>query len=909
MKFKLTALSASVLTAVLAPAFAQTPPPQKVEKIEVTGSNIKRVDAESSANIQVITKEEISKSGANTVAELLRAVPSIGAGALQDFNTGNGFSAGAQSASLRGLGSVGTLLLLNGHRLAPSPTADPNTGQGQAYNLNTIPLTAIERIEVLKDGASAIYGSDAIAGVINFILRKDYEGGEVSFTQGANISNRFKNYTVNGTVGIGNLARDRYNFLVTSEYFHRDAQGYNDVSGVDNDAYRVLASRNIPSSSISTVPNFYREGTLGNGAFTVGLPTDPRCPAANVVSATAGCRFNSFDYLQIQSKAERAGFLAKGTYDFSATLQGTAELAFTRATNWFTSVPPGFASNNGTGAIWFAADGTRNRFQLILPVGHPDNPYTVPVALNYRWADLGGQDERIFNDAARGFVGLKGTFGAWDWESGLLYSKTSRTDRFNGQLYLPALQAAVANRTYRFNGSTNDPAVIAALNPYKTNKGNADLTSLDFKGTRELMDLPGGALAIATGAEFRRESFDITSDPRLVKGDFVNIASTTVNASRTVSSAFAELSIPFIKNLETQLAARFDHYSDYGNSTTPKVGVKYKPHEWVAVRANYAEAFRAPSLTQASNSRVQSFSTVTDPVRCPNGTTPAPGGDSIDCTGRSVSSLFGSVANLEPERSKSWSYGLIVSPWSNLSFQADLFEIRRRNQIDRFSAQQVINNEFNPAFTGGSVQRDPNPATWLVGVPNSGPVVTTLRRFLNMGETRVKGIDYEASTNFRLGPGKVALRAQATWMIRYDYQVDKGGPFVNNAGNFYLFETPRLRGNVTAEYQQGDVSTFLRYNYTGGWDYNDPTVASGCYLSSTSLTLKYIGRCQVRAWSTIDIGGAYRGLKNWTFSGVIRNVEDKRAPFDPNQTTLGFNPTFHNPYGAMISLTAAYRFK
>ncbi len=897
-------------------AYAQTTTtstPQKVEKIEVTGSNIKRVDAETSSNIQVITREDILKSGVNTVAELLREVPSIGGGALQDYDGGSGFSRSTTSASLRNLGSIGTLVLLNGRRVAPAANADPNTGQGQSYNLNTIPTSALERVEILKDGASAIYGSDAIAGVINFILRKDYKGTEIRATVAGATNNAFNNYTVTATSGFGDLAKDRFNVLVSGEYFRRDEARLEDAQGVQDAAYATLASRNILSSSITGIPNYYREATLGNGIFNVTTPTDPRCPAAQVVSANSGCRLNPFDYVRLQSEAERAGVLVKGTYEFSPTLQGTAELSFTRAVNTFISTPPTHDAT-GNGSIWFNRDGQRFQFKIILPVGHPDNPRTVPVGIRYRFLDLGLTNEEVTNDAKRALFGLSGVIGGWDWESGLLYSQTERKEVANGRLHFPTIQAAIANRTYRFGG-VNDPALLAALNPYRTSTGETDITSLDLKGSRELWQLPGGPAAIAMGVELRRESFDIVSDPRQVAGEFVGIASTTVGASRNVQSVFAELSAPIFKGVETQLAFRHDHYSDYGNSTTPKVGIKWNALKSLALRANYAEAFRAPSLTQTSTSRVQSFSTITDPVRCPNGTTPRPGGDTIDCTGRTVASIFLPVSGLQPETSKSWTIGAIFSPWDNHSLTADMWEIRRKDQIDRFSAQQVINNEFVPGFTGGSLVRNSNPASFLIDangnpIPGTGPIETTTRRFLNLGETRVKGVDLNLSSRWKVGSGNVRLVSNATYLMKYLYQVNKGDPFVDGAGNFYLFESPKLRANATLGYtQSGQFDVFARVNHVGGWLYGDPTVTNQCYLSSTSLTLAFLGRCQVAAWRTVDIGGDYRAIKNWNFSLVVRNVENKKAPYDPNQTTLGFNPTYHNPLGTNASFSVTYNFK
>ncbi len=890
--------------------------PAKVERIDVTGSNIKRVDAESSSAIQILTKEDIQRSGATSVAELLKTIPITSGGDLNDFGTqSNSFSRGVSSASLRGLGSVGTLVLINSRRVAPSANADPNTGQGSAYNLNNIPLGAIERVEILKDGASAIYGSDAVAGVINFILRKDYQGAEARVSVGSTLDNAFRNYSVTGTAGFGDLAKDRYNVMLSGEYTGRDPEDYNAPNAVQNNAYRTLASRNLPnSSSLTAIPNYRREAVLGNGAFTVALPTDPRCPAANTVAATAGCRTNAFDYIQILPKSERAGLLGKGTYDFSANLQGTVEVAYTRAKTFFISSAPTLQE---TPAIWFNAAGQEFRYSLILPVGHPDNPYTVPVGVRYRFEDLGLTKNVTVNDAKRVLAGLSGSHFNWDWESAFLYTETKREETANGRLYYPALLAAVANRTYRFGATNNSEAVKAALNPERFSTGKADNTSWDLKGSRELFKMPGGMAAVAVGFEARRESFNITSPSELVRGNFVGIASTTVDGSRNVNSFYTEFSLPILKNVETQVAFRRDKYSDFGSATTPKFGFKWKALESLSLRGTYTEAFRAPSLTQSSSARVQAFTTATDPLRCPNGTSPAPGGDLIDCTGRSLAIYFPSRGQLQPEKSKSWSYGFIFSPTDNIDIQADLFNISRRNEISFFPISQVIaNSATDPNYIGGSLQRSTNPATFLTNaagapIPGTGPIETALIYLQNAAATKVKGVDVSAATRFRLGAGTVRLSALATWMIRYDYLFPGAPSFINGAGNFYLFETPKLRGNATATYTAGDWESFWRVNYQGGWEYNDPTVTTNgnCYLSSVGLTRAFLGRCQVAAWLTNDIGVSYRGIKNLTVSMVIRNIENKQAPYDPNQGTLGFNPSFHNPYGANAQLAVGYRFK
>ena len=890
---------------------------QARERIEVTGTNIKRTDTETPAPVQIITREQIERSGATSVAELLRNVPAIAGGSLQDFNGGSGFNSGNQTASLRGLGSVATLVLLNGRRVAPAPTADPNLGQGTGFNLNTIPLSAIERIEVLKDGASAVYGSDAIAGVINIILRKDYRGGDVQFNHWQNEDGRYRINQLSGSVGFGDLGRDRYNFLVAAEYLKRSPTSLVDSgSGVRNDAYQILTGRNTAASALSYPPNARRESAPGSGVFLASgrLPVDPRCPPELRVSVTATiqeCRFNNFDYLNIQSPLERKGVMGRATFQLGANTTAFVEAGFSRTDSIFTSQPPSLDA--AAPVTWFNRDGNRFSYTLILPIGHPDNPNNFRIGLRYRFADIGGTTDTIQTDATRAVAGLNGTWGGWDWESALLYSSSKRKEEDNRILYFPAVQAAVNNATYRFFGS-NSQALLDSLHPVISNSGESKISSWDIKASRELAQWRNGPVGLATGFEVRREQMDIVSDPRVVAGDFIGLASSTVSGSRNVESLYAELSVPILKSVETSLAARYDHYSDFGGSFTPKVGFKWNATDSLAARGTWGRGFRAPSLFQISNANVQAFNAgIVDPVRCPGGQQ-APGAEAEDCN-RTISTLIQANTNLQPEKSTSHTYGLIWSPDNNFSASADVWYVHRTNFIDRFSSTVVIQNEFNPNFTGGVVLRNPNPATWLPGIPNSGPILSTIRRFDNFGDTAVRGVDLDVIYKKPLGEwGKLTMDASGTYYDKMLWQLGKGVPYVSGVGNFYVFEAPRWKGQATLVWDIRDLSFLGRYNYVGKWYYGDPVTTGGadggtCYLSATSATRAYLGECFVSAWETYDLGVAYKGIRNLTVGFQVLNVFDKAAPYDPNQTTLGFNPTFHNPYGRYFQASISYKFK
>lgn len=250
VKLALAMLSGGMMVAAQAQT-VQAESAEKIQKIEVTGSHIKRIDKEGTSPIQTLTAKDISQSGATTVAELLRTIPALGSGSAFDAVDG-GFSRGVATASLRGLGSSSTLILLNGRRMTPSAYANPNQGQSTLYDINSIPLSMLERVEIFKDGASAVYGSDAIAGVINFITKSDYQGIQMNASIGANDNNQFKKKSVSGFAGFGNYGSDGYNVTFSAEVSKRDRVAIKDAKDVEKDLYSILNSRLSPYSSFAS---------------------------------------------------------------------------------------------------------------------------------------------------------------------------------------------------------------------------------------------------------------------------------------------------------------------------------------------------------------------------------------------------------------------------------------------------------------------------------------------------------------------------------------------------------------------------------------------------------------------------------------------------------------------------------
>lgn len=696
-------------------ALAQQVPAQKIEKIEVTGSNIKRVDAETSSPITIITSEDIKRSGATSVQELLNTLSISSGSALSDIDGGNGFSPGSATVALRGLGSASTLTLINGRRISPAAFNDPNVGSTIVTNLNSIPAAAIERIEVLRDGASAVYGSDAIAGVVNIIMRKDFQGALVSGTVSQSPRNEFLIKQASVAFGFGDIAKDRYNVFGTYERFERDPVLIRSEDNVSPFLQNTtFIQRRTVLSSLSYPGNYYREAVRGSGIFGTFQAVRAGCPPSLVIGGL--CRYNQWDDLEQSGKSVRDTAYARGTLDINPKVSAFAEASFSKTVNTFTAAPP--SSNPQTATFWRNATGQLLSFQLVLPVGHRENPFAFPIGLRYRWVDLGRAQVISTTEDSRLLAGLKGTAGAWDWESSFLYNK-STADTVAGRRFLfPAIQTAVNDGSYKFD-SPNSQEVINRVSTFTTNKGEGSAKIWDIKGTSEFGSLAGGPIGVAAGAEFRKDSIVIKPDQNIAAGNIVGLGASFSDGSRNVSSAYLEAALPVTHALEATLAARYDRYSDFGSSTNPKIGLKWKALPNMVFRSSYSTGFRAPTLSQTSRSAIRSFQAVNDPIRCPVTNTDE------DCGRRaSVSAQIVYNPNIQPETSRSRSLGMVWDASKDLSLSLDYFDIRRDSEIDRFSSSFQVNALFNgDKRFAPFVFRDANPLSWIPGVANSGPVI------------------------------------------------------------------------------------------------------------------------------------------------------------------------------------------
>ncbi|TFW07901.1 TonB-dependent receptor [Oxalobacteraceae bacterium OM1] len=922
------------------PTFAQ----ENVQRVEVTGSNIRRAESETASSVQTLKREDIERSGKTSVAELLQTLAVDNQGSVPT-TFGSGFAAGASGISLRGLGTASTLVLINGRRVAPYGLADD--GQKVFTDLNMIPLEAVERVEILKDGASSIYGSDAIAGVVNVILRKDYKGTTLKASYGQSRYGDGKDYRAAITHGFGDLQEDGYNVLLNFEYgkkgeiWQRDRAGRAQIGrsdlrdlGFDADtgfagAGYITGDRGVSSSGSingnvrnpATLEYWNRANLDPASGFTRFFP-GANCANFSKSDQTnnpfGGCLLDASQlYGQIQPSQETYNFFTRVTKQLNADIQAYGEFNYYKSDSTSYTTPSAVSSSVGY------PGGPVTNTTVALGATHPDNPYFGTAArLRYLAGDVGPRVSNIGSDFYRLLAGVKGTFGDWDFDSAFLWSENKVSNTRTGYLQRnvafallnptaanvaaatatnPAYAALPAGTFWRIgeNAGLNSPALYAALSPAISNDAKTEVTQIDAKVSRELGQLAGGAMGLAIGAEARHESTRLDPTQGTDIGNIIGLGYSAYRGQRNVGAIYAEILAPVLKNLELSAALRDDHYSDVGNSVTPKIGAKWTPIKEFAVRATYAEGFRAPSAAENGVGGLAAFSTANDPARCAAGVTAA-------CSPGSVALITTPNPDLKPEKSKSYNLGFIWDPLQNTSLSVDFWQIDRNNEINQESVTQAI--------ARGQVARDPSSATPIPGDP--GPITAVLTKYVNSNNTRVRGLDLDFRQGFPMGDlGKVSFDAKWTHLFTWKRTEQDGSVFdyAGTHGNCDVTNcigTPADRVNLGATWDRGPLKVSTVVNYRAPIDNknfkDDPAGCANTYANGADAP----GGCKIASFTTVDVTFRYQPTKQIEVFGGIQNLFDKIAPLDPlTYGAQSYNPLdYYGAVGRFFSVGLKYKF-
>ena len=841
----------AVIAAIPAAAWSQQQGPQQLERVEITGSAIKRVNAEGPAPLEIYTKKDIQRTGATTISELVKNLSTIDINDQGELTNNSPSGSGSANLRIRGLSERNLLVLLNGRRLPVAALQDGN-GAGAAVDINNIPLSAIDRIEILKDGGSAIYGADAVAGVINFITRKNYTGIEVRAGYGESSHGDAKEKTGGLVAGFGDYESAGYNVLASLDVLKRDPL--------------PRSARDLTSSAdwrrFDNGKGFDGRSSFSPAGNIVGGPGAPGTvrPCAPADLKGGLCRFDfNKTILPSINGADRTSALVIGNLKV-AGMRAFTEILFSQSKDHFEAQPAPFAYNDPV---------TGNTYR-------------------YRSLQFGPRTTDRKSTFTNLVAGLEGTTANVDWEVAI-GDGTDKT-RNNDSRYAATdlTYAALANGTFDPTVTTNPQSVIDSLSLRPVRSGRSNLKFLNVKASGPILELGGGPLAYAVGVTFNKESLSDRPDANQISGNVLgSIAQAPVDASRDLGAAFFELSIPILKNLEAQAAIRYDRYSGLkatqngvqqsyaGNSkTSPKFAVKYQPLKNLLLRASYAESFLAPSLKQLFGGQDEGANSTSDPVIC--AAFPTLSGN---CDNFPYKQLTGANPALRPETGKTFNLGLVYEPVDAISVGVDYFHIKKKDEISQPTVETAI-------------------AAGAIGIKNGEAQVFTNN--LNIASTRVTGFDLDMRAKLGDTPlGKLTIRDSLTHYNHIQNKQAPGDPF----GEFVdTFLTPQWRNVLTATLDNGPWSTTLAWRTTASMV--DSNLAQGDFPATTR---------RIGGHDEIDLQLQYSGWKALTLTGGVRNLFDSAPPYSfqgsQNQYgSLGF-PYIYSPRGRFYYVSLNYAFR
>lgn len=924
--------------------------PATLDRVEVTGTRIKRVDAETASPVFVIDREGIRASGAVTIGDFLQRTPAI-AGAATNPQVNNGGGAGAATIDIRGLGVNRTLVLVDGRRWVGTVS-----NANGAVDVNSIPITLVERVEVLKDGASAIYGSDAIGGVVNFILRRDIDSMEVSGFVG--VSSRGDAFTerYDATLGASN-DRGRVMFGVTYNKTEEVAAGdrpfssqpfqlYAGVPGIGGTS-RILTGRYVvPRTNAAASGVNLTDPNCGTGANVVltridGRPgstgADFRCfnPQTDVYNFQADGNLNL-------TPQERVSIFVNGSYDIGENTEAFLLAAWTNTQSKFQIAPLPFDGRAAVDNVPLSADSLYNPFGV-----------TIEDA-RLRLRDFIPTRQTSFETETYQFTaGLRGAFGdtSWTWDAYFSYGRTPQSQRVSGYLYTPALTDAlgpsmidpvsgnpICVRTpgdpstviqgcmpINFFGPPPDPstpegqaqlAALRLINPTILNSNENDLTVYSVNATGDLFELPAGMMSLAVGAEHRRETAESTSDFLTIipPGQTVCLISQEactfgdINGGFDVTELYAEAfipilaDVPFAQKLNLSLGVRYSDYSNFGENTSYKVGLEWKPFDDLLIRGTWADPFRAPTIGDLFAPTVPSANTYTDPC---NGFTGAPAGSSQAraCQGvptdgsfrqsnSQVNSFQIASQDLGPEQATVQTIGFIYSPgwFDGFSTTVDFWKVKIEDFIVNIPDTILLNQCYDFGRFCDVFTRDAN-----------GDVANIYNTIGNYGVLETHGVDIGFRYNFpESNWGRFTWNLDTTYLAEYEVELLAGEPssqvgafpeipesrglagtFVDSASNgFGNFARWRALNDI--RWSRGDLSASITTRYVHSVDEAPETVAD-------PATPGYVKRRRVPSWSQTDLQVSYKLGGPWEseIQLGVRNAFDKLAPL----IYSGFNGT------------------
>lgn len=861
-------VTAEPRSAAVATPTAYAEPTTQLQRVEVTGTAIRRVDAETAVPVTILKAEDLRKQGVTSTEELVGRLSGNQSVNNSSRSVGSD-TGGASFADLRGIGSNKTLVLLNGRRLGN------NAIDGASVDLNTIPFAAIDRVEILRDGASALYGTDAIGGVINFITKKGLTDGQ--FTTGYETpthSGGGDSQNFSGSWGFGDLQEDRFNVFAVANYDKQEHLGAKDRAY----SYNYQPSRGLDYSSGTANPANWSQGANATNPLAAS-----GCNAPGLIARNGICRQSLWSYLDLIPETEKTSVFTKATGKLADDHNVNLEYFWARNNNE-TQVGPGTLTGQhiNPGTAFYPGNGITpgpNGFAL---------DTTQPVNVNWRESALGPRQQTSQNTGQRLLLSFDGNVAGWDYDVGASYNQNKVISSIDsGYVNDRAAGLGLANGILNpFGPQTADGQAYlrdnALSGDYRTSVGR--VKGLDGRVSREIGDWFGaGPAGLALGAEFRKEEFH--QDIAGFAGDVQSLGvdpNASVSGDRDLKAQYAEVNVPVLDSLELSAAIRHDKYSDFGSTTNPKYSFRFQPFRELVVRGAYSEGFRAPSLYELYNPTYTTFTSANynDPRLCAGGTPSNGGIANRDCA-QQYNNKTGGNTDLSPETARNVTLGFVYQPFSALNVGVDFWWIKIANQIAEFPESAVF---ANPDQYADRIVRKAD-----------GSIDHVVTGLANLGKVKTSGVDLSLDYRFpESAYGQFGLGLQGTYVSRYDFQQQIGGKYLDNVGDFQgVGVIARWKHLATATWSKGPLGATLSNRFTTGYnDYDRETHA------------------RVGSYNLWDLSGTYQWRKTLGVTLGVKNLFDREPPFSNQTYTFqsGYDPRYTDPYGRTLFTRVSYNF-
>lgn len=840
-----------------APAVLAAEDGAKVERIEVTGSRIKRSDLEGASPVTTISSEDMKMEGNLTVADALR---NSNLNTFGSFSERSGSSAQSQATiDLRGAGSDRTLVLIDGKRFPGSPTL----GGGSA-NLNAIPMAAVERIEILTDGASSTYGSDAIAGVVNIIMKKNYQGIEFNVGSGsreADGGQTSKEFSV-----VAGYQMDKGN--ITFAFDHQDRKGISDAdrpytaaSMTDNNgdgiiqAYTDTIGWSIYGATVAS-PDFSEAqasplcddlaAQYGSDVFKKVAADDDWGPGSTY------CMYANANVSYNKASIDRNTVYVDANYEIVEDVEWFGRTMFTQNNSFGRYAPPAAAWNK------MAAD-------------NPNNPYGVETTGYWRWVGIGTRDGNVDDYNQDYLTGLRGTLPSLNDASWEFYYHYNKADNKSiGEYYLSyaGLAHNIANGI-----DLGSEEGIANMKATTLTQSRAEFHQYNGGIGFDAFELPGGAVAHYFGMEYFTQDFSEVYDAQSEAGLIGGSAGNSSSGDRQVFATFYEAALPIVDSVEVNLAARYDKYSDFGSNLSPKASVRWQALDNVVVRASYSEAFRAPRLDQLNAADTFSAESGKDYPFCVSNA-------SASCPTKQFDTYISSNDKLDAETSQYINFGIAWDVIEQFSVKLDYFNL----DIDNAIAQRSVTNVMRGIANG---QLTPDSTFYVERAPTTdGTLGKTLKvgtGYANGDKLTIEGIDLGLTGNIETQIGEFSVNWNNSFVLDYTSEQIGGATAQNTAG---WEGQPDYKSVVTTTYKVSDHTFAWNMNYTAG------TYAKDKAIDAAGLVLVPEG--DLDSWLIHNLSYTYNAGDFGSVTLMVNNLTDE----DPILNEGAYdNADLYNNYG------------